>query len=53
MFWMSVYYKDYGKLTILWVYPLVQQVAAAGITNTAFVDEPFDYITRELSEIDV
>jgi phycobilisome core component len=29
------------------------QVAAAGITNTAFVDEPFDYITRELSEIDV
>jgi phycobilisome core component len=30
-----------------------EQVAAAGITNTAFVDEPFDYITRELSEIDV
>ncbi|MFM5897120.1 MAG: allophycocyanin subunit beta [Dolichospermum sp.] len=30
-----------------------EQVAAAGITNNAFVDEPFDYITRELSEIDV
>ncbi|MEA5618309.1 allophycocyanin subunit beta [Cronbergia sp. UHCC 0137] len=29
------------------------QVAAAGIANTAFVDEPFDHITRELSEIDV
>ena len=30
-----------------------KQVAAAGVANTAFVDEPFDYITRELSEIDV
>jgi phycobilisome core component len=30
-----------------------EQVASAGITNTAFVDEPFDYITRELSEIDI
>lgn len=30
-----------------------EQVVAAGITNAAFVDEPFDYITRELSEIDV
>jgi phycobilisome core component len=30
-----------------------EQVAAAGVTNTAFVDEPFDHITRELSEIDV
>ncbi|MFO5492054.1 MAG: allophycocyanin subunit beta [Cuspidothrix sp.] len=29
------------------------QVAAAGIADTAFVDEPFDHITRELSEIDV
>ncbi|MBA3921844.1 MAG: allophycocyanin subunit beta [Nostocaceae cyanobacterium] len=29
------------------------QVAAAGITNTAFVDEPFDYMTRELSEKDI
>jgi phycobilisome core component len=29
------------------------QVAAAGVANTAFVDEPFDYITRELSEIDI
>ncbi|MBD2694284.1 allophycocyanin subunit beta [Anabaena catenula] len=29
------------------------QVTAAGVANTAFVDEPFDYITRELSEIDV
>jgi phycobilisome core component len=30
-----------------------EQVAAAGVANTAFVDEPFDHITRELSEIDV
>ncbi len=30
-----------------------EQVAAAGIANTAFVDEPFDHITRELSEIDI
>jgi phycobilisome core component len=30
-----------------------EQVAAAGIANTAFVDEPFDHITRELSEQDV
>ena len=29
------------------------QVAAAGIENTAFVDEPFDYMTRELSEQDI
>jgi phycobilisome core component len=28
-------------------------VAAAGVGNTAFVDEPFDHITRELSETDV
>ncbi|WP_375510161.1 allophycocyanin subunit beta [uncultured Nostoc sp.] len=29
------------------------QVAAAGVGNTAFVDEPFDHITRELSEQDI
>ncbi|BAY60847.1 allophycocyanin subunit beta [Calothrix sp. FACHB-1219] len=29
------------------------QVAAAGVANTAFVDEPFDHITRELSETDI
>ena len=29
------------------------QVAAVGIENTAFVDEPFDYMTRELSEQDI
>jgi len=29
------------------------QVAEAGIQNTAFVDEPFDYMTRELSEQDI
>ncbi|MFN6562111.1 MAG: allophycocyanin subunit beta [Nostoc sp. ChiSLP01] len=29
------------------------QVAAAGVANAAFVDEPFDHITRELSEIDI
>ncbi|NMG18562.1 allophycocyanin subunit beta [Brasilonema bromeliae] len=30
-----------------------EQVAAAGVTNTSFVDEPFDYMTREFSETDV
>lgn len=30
-----------------------EQVAGAGIANTAFVDEPFDYMTRELSEKDI
>ena len=30
-----------------------EQVAAAGIADTAMVDQPFDYITRELSEQDV
>jgi phycobilisome core component len=30
-----------------------EQVAAAGITNTAFVDQPFDYLTRDLSETDI
>ncbi|MDZ7958073.1 MAG: allophycocyanin subunit beta [Aulosira sp. DedQUE10] len=29
------------------------QVAAAGVANTAFVEEPFDHITRELSETDI
>ncbi|WP_341526672.1 allophycocyanin subunit beta [Nostoc sp. UHCC 0302] len=30
-----------------------EQVLAAGVSNTAFVDEPFDHITRELSEQDI
>ncbi|MEH2380467.1 MAG: allophycocyanin subunit beta [Nostoc sp.] len=30
-----------------------EQVAAAGVVNAAFVDEPFDHITRELSEQDI
>ncbi|AUB38084.1 apcF, phycobilisome core component [Nostoc flagelliforme CCNUN1] len=30
-----------------------EQVAAAGVANTTFVDEPFDHITRELSEQDI
>src|SRR6476646_11156953 len=30
-----------------------EQAAAAGLANTAFVDQPFDYMTRELSEQDV
>ncbi|MCX7594768.1 MAG: allophycocyanin subunit beta [Fischerella sp.] len=30
-----------------------EQVAAAGVTNTSFLDEPFDYMTSELSEKDV
>jgi phycobilisome core component len=29
------------------------KVAASGVADTSFVDEPFDYITRELSEIDI
>ncbi len=29
------------------------KVAVAGIENTSFIDQPFDYITRELSEQDV
>jgi phycobilisome core component len=30
-----------------------EQVAAAGISNVAVVDEPFDHMTREFSEQDV
>ncbi|MDJ0734746.1 MAG: allophycocyanin subunit beta [Nostocaceae cyanobacterium] len=30
-----------------------EQVAEAGIPDTSFVDEPFDYMTRELSEKDI
>ncbi|MBD1900767.1 allophycocyanin subunit beta [Coleofasciculus sp. FACHB-712] len=30
-----------------------EQVAAAGVVNTAFVDQPFDHMTRDLSEQDV
>lgn len=30
-----------------------EQVEAAGISDTAFVDQPFDYLTRELSEQDI
>lgn len=29
------------------------QVAAAGIANTSFLDQPFDYMTRELGEKDL
>jgi phycobilisome core component len=29
------------------------KVAVAGIENTSFIDQPFDYITRELSEQDI
>ncbi|KJH73317.1 allophycocyanin subunit beta [Aliterella atlantica] len=29
------------------------QVASAGVADTTFVDEPFDYMTRELSEEDI
>ena len=29
------------------------QVAATGVENTSFIDEPFDYMTRELSEQDI
>ncbi|MEH2312525.1 MAG: allophycocyanin subunit beta [Nostoc sp.] len=30
-----------------------EQVTAAGVINSNFVDEPFDHITRELSEQDI
>lgn len=30
-----------------------EQVAATGIGDTGFVDQPFDYMTRELSERDI
>lgn len=30
-----------------------EQVAATGVEDTAFVDQPFDYMTRELSESDI
>ncbi|HEY9873409.1 MAG TPA: allophycocyanin subunit beta [Candidatus Obscuribacterales bacterium] len=30
-----------------------EQVAAAGVANTTFLDQPFDHMTRELSEQDV
>lgn len=29
------------------------KLVTAGMTNTAFVDEPFDYVVREISEIEV
>jgi phycobilisome core component len=32
---------------------VAEQVAEAGITDTAFLDQPFDYMSRELSETDV
>ncbi|GAA6621497.1 allophycocyanin subunit beta [Scytonema sp. NUACC26] len=30
-----------------------EQVAATGVSDTTFLDEPFDYMTRELSEKDL
>jgi len=30
-----------------------EQVAAAGIEDTGFLDHPFDYMTRELGEKDL
>ena len=30
-----------------------EQIAQAGISDTSFVDEPFDYMTKELSEKDI
>ncbi len=30
-----------------------QQLADGGVSSTSFVDEPFDYMTRELSEKDI
>jgi phycobilisome core component len=30
-----------------------EQVAAAGVEDTGFLDQPFDYMTRELGEKDL
>ncbi|MCU0567819.1 MAG: allophycocyanin subunit beta [Oculatellaceae cyanobacterium Prado106] len=30
-----------------------EQVSSAGISDTAFLDQPFDYMTRELSELNI
>lgn len=30
-----------------------EQVAAAGVNDTSFIDEPFDYMTNELGEQDI
>lgn len=30
-----------------------EQVAAAGVADTSFIDQPFDHMTRELSEQDI
>ncbi|MGD1914380.1 MAG: allophycocyanin subunit beta [Rivularia sp. (in: cyanobacteria)] len=30
-----------------------EQVESAGISDTSFIDEPFDYMTKELSETDI
>ncbi|MBF2076548.1 MAG: allophycocyanin subunit beta [Synechococcales cyanobacterium C42_A2020_086] len=30
-----------------------QKLIAAGVTNIAFVDEPFDYVVRSISETDI
>lgn len=30
-----------------------EMVAEAGVSNTAFIDQPFDHMTRELSEQDI
>jgi phycobilisome core component len=32
---------------------LKNMASEAGISNTAFIDEPFDYMTRELSEVSI
>ena len=32
---------------------LKQQLSEQGVDDTAFVDQPFDYITRELSEVSI
>ncbi len=30
-----------------------QQAQSAGIENATFIDEPFDYVVRQISEMDV
>jgi len=30
-----------------------EQVAAAGVESSSLLDQPFDYLTRELSERDI
>jgi phycobilisome core component len=32
---------------------LKEMAASQGVENTSFIDEPFEYMTRELSELSI